>query len=185
MRAALDGLYRLALWLAAACLVIIALLVGLQLGGRFVDGALKLAGVLPYGLVIFSLDEIAGYLLAAARFLALAATLKAGAHIRVTMVLAAFGEGRRRHLEIWALAAAAAFSAYITWHLGSFAYYSWKFHEVSHGLIPVPLAIPQAAMVAGILVLTIAFLDELVIVLRGGRPTFRTAEDALTLGKEG
>ncbi len=185
MRAGLDALYRLALWLAAISLVIIALLVGLQLGGRLVDGALKLAGLSPFGLVIFSLGEIAGYLLAAASFLALAATLKAGAHIRVTMVLAAFGEAKRRYVEVWALAAAAAFSAYVTWHLGSFTYYSWKFNEVSHGLVPVPLAIPQAAMTAGILVLTIAFLDELAIVLRGGRPTFRGAEDALTLGKEG
>ena len=35
------------------------------------------------------------------------------------------------------------------------------------------------------LMLTVALIDELVIVLRGGRPTFRTAEDAITLGKEG
>jgi TRAP-type C4-dicarboxylate transport system permease small subunit len=184
VRAVLDRLYGAALWLSALCLVVIAMLVGLQLAGRLADGALKLAGLRPYGFVILSLAEIAGYLLAAASFLALAATLKSGVHIRVTMALAALGEGRRRLLEIWALGASAAFCAYMTFNIGRFAYVSWSFNEVSPGLIPVPLAIPQAAMAVGVLVLTIALLDEFFIVVRGGRPTFRSQEDALTLGKE-
>lgn len=185
MRHILDTLYRSALWLSAACLVAIALLVGLQVAGRLLDAALKLVGLDPVGIVVLSLAEIAGYLLAAASFLALAGTLKAGTHIRVTLVLSALGERRRRALEIWALAAAAAFCAYMTFSLCRFAYYSWLFHEISPGLIRVPLAIPQAAMAFGMLVLTIALLDELVIVLKGGHPTFRRAEDALMLGKEG
>lgn len=185
MRKSLDQLYRVALWLSALCLVAIALLVGLQLAGRLVDDGLKLIGLPPVGFVILSLAEMAGYLLAAASFFALAGTLKAGAHIRVTMLLAAFGESKRRWIEIWALAASAAFAGYMTWNIGSFAYFSWRFHEVSPGLIPVPLAIPQAAMAAGILILTVALLDELVIVSRGGRLSFRAAEDALTFGKEG
>ncbi len=40
-------------------------------------------------------------------------------------------------------------------------------------------------MALGTLILTVALLDELVIVLMRGRPTFRAAEDAITLGKEG
>src|SRR5262245_36166520 len=143
MRELLDWLYRAALWLAAICLVAIALLVGLQLLGRLVDGALKLVGARPYGLVVLSLAEIAGYLLAAASFLALAATLKAGAHIRVTMLLSALSETRRRWLEIWAFGASGALAAYMTLNIGRFAFYSWKFNDVSPGLIPVPLAIPQ------------------------------------------
>ncbi len=185
MRHILDTLYRSALWLSAACLVGIALLVGLQVIGRLIDAALKLVGLDPLGIIVLSLAEIAGYLLAAASFLALAATLKAGTHIRVTLVLAAVGEDKRRAFEIWALGSAAAFCAYVTWSLGRFAYYSWLFHEISPGLVRVPLAIPQAAMALGVLVLTIALLDELVIVLKGAQPTFRRAEDALILGKEG
>jgi TRAP-type C4-dicarboxylate transport system permease small subunit len=185
MRLFLDRIYRLALWLSALCLVAIALMVGMQLAGRIVDGALKLVGLPPYGFVILSLSEIAGYLLAAASFLALAGTLKAGAHIRVTMLLAAFAETRRRYIELFAFGATAAFSAYMTWNIGRFAWVSWRFHEVSPGLIPVPLAIPQAAMAAGIALMTIALLDEFVTVLVRGRPSFRTTEDAITLGKEG
>ena len=41
-----------------------------------------------------------GYLLAAASFLALGGTLKAGAHIRVTLVLAALSERARRYVGV-------------------------------------------------------------------------------------
>ncbi len=185
MRSYLDTLYRAAGFLAASCLALIALLVVVQLGGRILDGALKLVGLAPRGFVILSLAEIAGYLLAAASFLALAPTLKAGAHIRVTMLLSAVGEGRRKPMEIVALVAAIVFAGFLTVALGRLALDSWRFHEVSTGLIPIPLVWPQAAMTLGLAVLTIAFLDELGIVLARGRPSFRASEDAVTLGKEG
>lgn len=185
MRALLDALYRAALWLAALCLIAIAAMVGLQLAGRLLDGGMRLAGFAPYGFVILSLAEIAGNLLAAASFLALAATLRAGAHIRVTMILSMFGEATRRWIEVWALAATAAFAIYMTWSIGRFAYFSFVFNEVSPGIIPVPLGIPQAAMAIGLLVFSVALIDELWTVLKGRPPTFRAAEDALTLGKEG
>ena len=184
MRKFLDRIYRWALWVAALCLVGIALLVGAQLAGRIVDGTLKLLGREPYGIVILSLAEFSGFLLAAASFFALAATLKAGAHIRVTMLLSALGENVRRWVEVWVFAFTAATAIYVTWYLGRFAYLSWTFHDVSPGVIPAPLWIPQAAMTIGAAVLATALLDELLIVLRGGRPTFRSSEDAFVFGKE-
>jgi TRAP-type C4-dicarboxylate transport system permease small subunit len=184
MRRFLDTLYWFSLWLSALCLLAIALLVGLQLLGRLVDGALALTGLTRTGFIILSLAEIAGYLLAAASFFALSGTLKAGLHIRVTLLLSALGETARRWIEVWALAASSALAAYMTWQIASFAFYSWKFHDVSPGLIPVPLAIPQAAMAVGALLLTTALIDELAVVLTGGRPSFRGAEEAFTLGKE-
>lgn len=185
MRHFLDLLYQAALWASALALVAIASLVGAQLGGRILDGALALVHLPRTDFVILSLDEICGYLLAAASFLALAGTLKAGAHIRVTMVLGALREGARRYAEIWAFGFAAAASAYMTWNLASFAWVSFQFNEVSSGVVRVPLAIPQTAMALGALVLTIALIDELVTVVVRGRPSFRQAEDAITLGKEG
>jgi TRAP-type mannitol/chloroaromatic compound transport system permease small subunit len=185
MRRVLDTLYDAALRASALCLVAIALLVGVQLAGRILDGTLALLHLPRTDFVILSLDEICGYLLAAASFLALAGTLKAGAHIRVTLVLAALSERTRRFVEIWAFAFAAAASAYGTYQLINFAWVSLRFHEVSPGVIRVPLAYPQAAMALGAAILTIALIDELIIVVRAGRPTFRTAEDAITLGKEG
>lgn len=185
MRTLLDRFYALTLWLAGLCLVAIGLMVLAQVTGRVVDGLLKLIGRPPYGFVILSLSEIAGYLLAAASFLALAGTLKAGAHIRVTMMLSAVGEGLRRMLELAAFAGSAAFSAYMTWWIALLAFDSWRNTEVSSGLIPVPLVWPQAAMALGLLAVTIALVDEAITILSQGRPTFRAAEDAITLGKEG
>jgi hypothetical protein len=62
---------------------------------------------------------------------------------------------------------------------------SWRFNEVSHGLVPLPLAYPQLAMSIGLAVFAIALLDELVTVARNGKPSFTASEDAITLGKEG
>ena len=72
----------------------------------------------------------------------------------------------------------------MTWHLASFAWYSYQFGDVSSGVIRVPLWVPQAAMTLGAAILTIALADELVRVIRLGRPSFRAAEEAVTLGKE-
>ena len=185
MRRVLDTLYQAALYASALCLVAIALTVGVQLAGRMLDGTLALIGLPRTDFVILSLNEICGFLLAGASFLALAGTLKSGAHIRVTLVLGMFSEQTRRYIEIWAFGFTAAASGYMTYQLVNFAWVSLRFHEVSNGVIRVPLALPQAAMALGALMLTVALIDELVIVLRGGRPTFRKAEDAITLGKEG
>lgn len=185
MRRALDTLYQFALYASALCLVIIAVMVGAQLAGRLLDGALALVGLPRTDFVILSMAEICGYLLAAASFLALAGTLKAGAHIRVTMALSALSEGARRYAELLAFALGAFGAAYMTWHLTHFAWVSFKFNEVSPGVIRVPLWYPQAAMALGALILTISLIDELVIVMTRGRPSFRQAEDAITLGKEG
>ncbi|HVZ50573.1 MAG TPA: TRAP transporter small permease [Pseudolabrys sp.] len=185
MRRVLDHLYQAALWAAALCLVAIALLVGIQLAARILDGALALAHLPRTEFQILSLNEICGYLLAGASFLALAGTLKAGAHIRVTMLLSALGEGARRYVEIWAFGFGAAASAYMTWNLASFAWVSFQFNDVSSGVVRVPLCYPQAAMALGAFVLTVALIDELIAVITRGRPSFRQAEDAISLGKEG
>jgi TRAP-type C4-dicarboxylate transport system permease small subunit len=185
VRRTLDTLYRAALWASGLCLVAIALMVGAQLAARVLDGALALLHLPRTEFVILSLNEICGYLLAAASFLALAGTLKAGAHIRVTMVLAALGERIRYFVELWTFGFATACAAYMTAHLANFAWVSFLFHEVSAGVIRVPLVYPQAAMAVGSLILTTALVDEFFIVLSQGHPTFRTAEDAITLGKEG
>jgi TRAP-type C4-dicarboxylate transport system permease small subunit len=144
-----------------------------------------LLGGRPYGFLVPSLAELSGYLLAAASFLALAGTLKRGAHIRVTVLLANVSERTRFWLELWALAAGAAFVAYAFWHLAVLSQDSYRFKEVSYGIIPMPLWIPQAVMAIGALMLLVALVDEFLVTLRRGRPSFRTGEDIATGSKEG
>lgn len=185
MRRALDALYSTALWLSALCIMVIASLVGLQVLGRIYDAVMVAAGLPRGGFVILSLAEIAGYLFAAASFLALAGTLKSGAHIRVTMIVNALPRRARSIIEGAALGFGALATGYGTWHVGAYAWQSFAFGAVSAGMVPVPLVYPQAAMAAGAAVLTIAFVDEFLITLRTGRPSFGAAEDAISLGREG
>jgi TRAP-type C4-dicarboxylate transport system permease small subunit len=185
MRAALDRLYLVSGSLAALCLVAIAVMVGAQLIGRIADGLMRLAGLRPFGFIVEGLVEIAGYLLAISSLLALAPALRAGTHIRVSMLLSALGPRPRWLFELGAFAATFAFTAYMTWRMALLAVDSWRFNEVSHGLVPLPLVYPQAGMFVGLLIFTVALLDELAIVAVEGRPSFAAAEEAISLGNEG
>ncbi len=155
MRRLLDTLYDGAAALAALCMVGLLAMVLLSIVSR------QLHFHVP------GTDAYAGYLMAAAGFLALAHTLKKGEHIRVTLLLNRLQGRARRWLEIWALAAASAlallsagFSARLVWQ-------SRLFNDISTGNDATPLWLPQLAMAAGTAILAIAFVDELVLELRG------------------
>ena len=179
MRSVLDRFYAALLWLA------IAGLVGVQVGARILDRLLIAAGQAPTGLVILSLTEFCGYLLVAASFLALAATLKGGVHIRVSMFLGLMPESVRKGVELMILAASSVATAWAAWQLTRLTLDSWRFNELSPGLVPLPLWWPQAAMALGAAALVVSLVDELVITWRTGRPSFRRTEDAIALDKEG
>ncbi|MGH7325083.1 MAG: TRAP transporter small permease [Candidatus Rokuibacteriota bacterium] len=160
MRALLDSLYRACDVLAAAFLALIAALVVAQVGGR-------LAGVLVPGA-----DELAGFSLMASSFLALASTLRAGAHIRVTLLIRRAPPARRRPLELWCLGFGAAVTGYFAYHVIEMAWDAYRFGEKSQSVLPIPLWLPQSAMAFGIVVLTLAFGDEFLHVLRRGIPSY-------------
>lgn len=159
MRKLLDALYDGAAWLAALFMIGLLVMVLLSIAGR------QLHFHLP------GTDAYAGYCMAASGFLALAHTLKRGEHIRVTLLLGALGSGTKRALEIWALAAATALSVLSAYYSGRLVWQSRSFNDVSTGTDATPLWIPQLGMAIGTAVLAIAFLDELVMELRGQRAT--------------
>lgn len=165
MRRLLDRLYRGCGALAAFFTFLIAALVVAQVGGR-------LAGVLVPGA-----DDIAGYALTASSFLALAHTLRSGGHIRMTLLLRHAGTRRRFGLEAACLAAGAMIVGYFTFHVVEMAWDAWRFGDRSQGVLPVPLWIPQAVMAVGALVLCVAFVDDLVVVLRGAAPSYAARRD--------
>ena len=157
MRKLLDSLYLGAAWLAALFMVGLLVMVLLSIVSRLLH--FHVPGT----------DAYAGYLMAGAGFMALAHTLKRGEHIRVTLLLSAL-EGRvRRGLEIWALVAAVALSALSAFYSARLAWQSRQFNDISTGNDATPLWIPQLAMAAGTVILLIAFIDELVLELRGQR----------------
>ncbi|MTH96784.1 TRAP transporter small permease [Roseibium sp. RKSG952] len=178
MRLALDTLYRVATGLAAACLVAIALLVVAQVGGRLIDGARSMLGFEPLGLLVPSLAEIAGFLLVGASFLALGGTLRRGDHIRVSIVLHVVPNWLARLLDIWSIAVALGLAGFFTWHAAMLARDSWIYDEVSFGIVPIPLVIPQAVMTFGLGVFAVALLDDLIGALTARGPSFNPASHA-------
>ena len=115
------------------------------------------------------IDAYAGYLMAATGFLALAHTLKRGEHIRVTLVINALRGTSRKALEVWALVVALLLAMLFAYYSCRLAWQSYTFNDISTGNDATPLWIPQLSMAWGTVVLAIAFLDELVLELRGQR----------------
>jgi TRAP-type C4-dicarboxylate transport system permease small subunit len=157
VRRLLDGLYDAAAALAAACMVGLLAMVLLAILGRQLHFDLQ------------GSDAYAGYLMAASGFLALAHTFRRGEHIRVTLLLGALAGGRRRALELWALAAGSALALLFAGYSVRLAWQSYRFHDISTANDATPLWIPQLAMAAGTAILALALVDELVQEARGER----------------
>ncbi|MBK7261329.1 MAG: TRAP transporter small permease [Rubrivivax sp.] len=157
MRKLLDALYDGAAALAALCMVGLLGMVLLSIVSR------QLHFHLP------GTDAYAGYLMAAAGFLALAHTLKRGEHIRVTLLITALKGRSRRALELWALAVAVLLSLLSAGYACRLSWQSYSFHDISTASDATPLWMPQLAMAAGTVILAIAFIDEFVLELRGQR----------------
>jgi TRAP-type C4-dicarboxylate transport system permease small subunit len=157
MRKALDALYDGAAALAALFLLGLLVMVLLSVTGR------------QFNFYVPGTDAYAGYLMAASGFLALAHTLKRGEHIRVTLILAALSGRWKKGLEVWALAFAAALSALFAFYCCRLSWQSRGFNDISTGSDATPLWIPQIGMAVGTVILAIAFVDELVLEIRGQR----------------
>lgn len=170
MRRILDGLYQASGVMAAIFLAAIALIVLMQVGANGIDALARWLIGRPIGLLVPSYADFAGYFLATASFLALAHTLKKQAHIRVCLVVERLGPRWRRGAELWASGFGAAITAYFSWYMAGLVHQSWRFADLSPGLVPVPLWIPQAAMTTGLIILTIGLADVFVTVIRGGNP---------------
>ena len=157
LRRALDALYDGAAALAGIFMVLLLVMVLLSIVSRQLD--FNVPGI----------DAYAGYMMAAAGFLALAHTLKRGEHIRVTLLISALRGGWRRGLEIWALFAATLLAVLFALYSCKLAWQSHTFHDISTGNDATPLWLPQLTMALGTVVLAIAFIDELVQEIRGTR----------------
>ncbi len=171
MRGCLDALYRVSGGLAALCLVAIAALVALQVAARLLDAALGALGIPVTGLVVPSLAEVAGFLLAAATFLALADTLAHGVHIRVDLLTARLPDALRRPLEAAVALLAAGLAGFAAYACAALAYKSYSYGDLSYGIVAVPLVIPQSALAIGLAILAVALVDR---ALSPARPAAET-----------
>jgi TRAP-type C4-dicarboxylate transport system permease small subunit len=160
MRRALNSIYKGSGLLAGFFLIAIALLSLAQIIARL------------FGATGHSLDEWAGYAMAASSFLGLAWTLRAGEHIRMTLAIDRLRGHLRRSVEIACLAAALVVIGYFAWAALDMTITSYKLDDVSQGLVPVKLWIPQSAMALGLWILLLAFVDDFVQTVRGRVPAY-------------
>ena len=166
MRRLLDFVYDSAAALAALFMVGLLGMVLLSIGSR------QLHFHVP------GTDAYAGYLMAAAGFLALAHTLKRGEHIRVTLLLNFLKGGAKKAFELWSLGIATLLACLFAVYSCKLAWQSHVFNDISTGSDATPLWLPQLAMALGTVILAIAFVDELVLELMGKR-TQAAAGEAL------
>jgi TRAP-type C4-dicarboxylate transport system permease small subunit len=160
----LHWLYRASGLLSALSLVLICGLILAQVISRNMGTTLRDA------------DEFAAWAMAAAGFFGLPYALHMGAHIRV-QVGTRFLPPRAQHaVEVIASLLGLAIAAYLAWFCSAFVLESYQFKEVSQGLVPVPLWLPQLPMALGSLLLVLAFTERLVCVLRG--QTFELSDEA-------
>ena len=172
LRRFLDGLYLFAGYLAGFFLVLIfVLMMGLSIGR-------EVGFNIPAG------DDFASWCMAAMAFLGLAHTFKSGDMIRVGLLIDRFQGRVRRALEFFSLVLGLGFVGFFAWHAAVFTYDSWRFNDMAQGVVAMPLWIPQLGYSGGLIILFIAFADELVHVLRGGDPRYEkppaaTAEEVI------
>ena len=157
MRTLLDPLYKAlgalgALFILATLVIEVVNIVGREVG-------YSMAGI----------DAYAGYTLAAGSFLALAAALRHGDHIRVTLLIQRLTGRRRWWIEVFCLAVATFLSGYFAWFAGKLVWGSYVFHDVSQNVDATPLWIPQLSMAIGLAAMFLAFLEDLIETLRTGK----------------
>src|SRR5204862_569674 len=99
-------------------------------------------------------------------------TFKRGEMIRVGLLLERLRGRNRQIAEVVALGIATAFILYFARHAVQMTYDSWRFNDMAQGVLAVPLWIPQLGYSGGLVILSIAFVDELVHVLRGFAPRY-------------
>ncbi|CUH38047.1 TRAP-type C4-dicarboxylate transport system, small permease component [Jannaschia seosinensis] len=169
----LDRLYRAAAIIAASCIGAICLLISAQV----VLNAATRAG-LPLPATIPSYADFSGFLLAAATFLALPWTLRTGGHVRVSLVTRMLPRRTAFVVELAVLVLGASFAGYATYYAALLAYESHAFGDLSRGIVPVPLWVPQVFMVAGLALLTVALLHSFAQTWAARAPVLGGGEEA-------
>ncbi len=154
LRPLLDGIDRLSRldgWLGVLCLVTLTSLMIAEVVVR------ALSNVFPWVPADIPVAwEYSSYLMAACFTFGAAMTLRAGGHIRVTLVLARVSPATRRAMEVVLAGLGTFFCGFLGW---SMAYFTWRSFDagqtsVSSGTL---VWIPQAFVSFGIVLLTIQF----------------------------
>ena len=135
---------------------------------------------------LFITDEYLGYLMCGLTFCGLGYTLREKGHIRMTLIHGLVKGSGRLWLDVVCLAVGLCFSAGITLFTGLFFWDSVATGSQSMQVSATYLAIPQAFMPLGALVLTLQFCSELLkglLLIKGDTEGLVLLEEAGDLGR--
>ena len=158
---AIDRLGRLDGWIGAACLITLTLLMLAEITVRALSNFISWV---PADIPVAW--EYSSYLMAACFTFGAAMTLRAGGHIRVTLVLGRLAPGPRRLMEIAASLVATLFVGFLAIAMVRF---SWSAFErgqtsISSGTL---LWIPEAVIAFGMVLLALQFLARFIQAVLG------------------
>ncbi len=156
LRRFLDRLYEGAGMAAALCLMLILVVIVAQMVARW--SGISFPGSTAY----------AGYLMAAASFLAFPYALNCDSHVRVGLFLNALGE-RRFWAELWCFGIGSVLTCWLAFYACRLVHWSIVLHDISQERDMTPLWIPQLPVAAGSILLAICFLDNFISLLVRGR----------------
>ncbi len=149
---AIDRLGRLDGWVGAGCLAALTAFLLAEVAVRTLSNIFpSVPGTIPVAW------EYSSYLMAACFTFGAAMTLRAGGHIRVTLLLARLGVTGRRVLEFAAALAATLFTGFLAYAMINFTWASFTRGQtsVASGTL---LWIPQSLVAFGITLLALQFL---------------------------
>lgn len=169
----LQKIYDICGALAGALILCICLLISAQI---ILNGAGRIApGLLPS--TIPSYADFSGFMLAGATFLALAHTLRAGGHIRVNLVVARLPVRAQTIAEGFVLVFTTALVGYGAWFMVALVLESLHYNDVSTGIVPIPLWIPQSVAAFGLCLFLVAVLHTLAELIVTRRPVLSTPDE--------
>ncbi len=171
LRRGLDWLYLLGGIAGGFALAAIGGIIALQVIGR------------QFGLSLDGADDLTAFAVAGSALLPLAYAFRHGAHIRVDLIIGHVKGGVRFVMEALALSLTVALCAFLAYAVGDLAFDSWQFEDVAQGTVPWLLWVPQGACAVGCALFTLALVDDLVVHLAGGTPSYRRAAEALVLNR--
>lgn len=159
--AGIDRLGRLDGWLGAICLIALTLFLLLEVLLRAVSRLLPWA---PHSVPVAW--EYSSYLMAATFTFGAAMTLRAGGHIRVTLLLGRLAPTVRRIAEAAAAAIGTAMTGFLALAMLRFTIDSYVREQVSIQSF-TPLWIPQSVVTFGIVLLALQFLARFLLAAFG------------------
>ena len=164
LRLLLDGIERLGRldgWIGAACLVTLTLLMLAEIAVRALSNFISWV---PADIPIAW--EYSSYLMAACFTFGAAMTLRAGGHIRVTLVLGRLAPPARRLMEIAAALVATLFVGFLASAMARFAWSAFERGQTSISSETL-LWIPESVIAFGMVLLSLQFLARTIQALFG------------------